>query len=115
MSKFVNVLDEAAYAVACHGFRAEFGSVEFDGWNGCVDVSGVILDNLGEHDLADRLRDALGELRDRQVVVWIREDSYGFVMRRDLAVCGTPGELRVWREFDAAAEFTASDSDDWGV
>jgi hypothetical protein len=80
MSKFDSVLAEAAHVIHMRGFAAdEFGSsVEGNGWNGLVDVSAVVLLNLEEDELHERFiaehGDAVGGL-----LVWIREDSQGFV------------------------------------
>jgi len=69
------VVQEAAHAVTMHGFtEQEFGSVDGHGWNGIVVVSAVILDNLGEHELADALRER-GIVAD--LVVWLSESPTG--------------------------------------
>lgn len=100
MSKFSDVLSEAAYAIAGHGFAREFGSVEDrDGWNAIADVSPVLLRNVGEDELADRLE---AEYGDRQRVVWINEDSQGFVGKVRAGTGGHPSELHTWERFEAA-------------
>lgn len=75
-SKFSDVLAEAAYVVAGHGFQqGEFGNVELvDGWNALCYVSPVLMLNLGEPELADRLR-RYG--RGVEHLVWICETSTG--------------------------------------
>lgn len=81
MSKFDSTLAEAAYAVAGHGFAEdEFGSVQDIGWNAVVVVSSTVLLNLGEDlDLIDRLTDEFPDTLRDGYLVWVREDSQGFV------------------------------------
>lgn len=83
MSKFDNVIAEAAYAIAGHGFAdEESGSVEeTDGWNALVTVSSAVLLNLHEFNICERFRDAH---QGATMFVWIREDSDGFVRIIDM-------------------------------
>lgn len=78
MSKFANVIAEAAYVIAGHGFAdEESGSVEeTDGWNALVTVSAQILMNLGEDDL---WKSFYATHEGATMFVWVREDSQGFV------------------------------------
>lgn len=77
MSKFDSPLAEAAYTIANHGFTEdEFGTVEDIGWNALVVVSSTVLLNLGEIDLRDA---ACAYAPDSGWLVWVREDSQGFV------------------------------------
>lgn len=71
-----DILIDAGLAIDGHGFAETFGNVEdADGWNGLAYVSAVLLDNVGEHDLAGEYRAHVS--RDHQSVVWIRIDSDG--------------------------------------
>lgn len=90
MSKFQNVLAEAGYTIANHGFALEeHGSVEDGkGWNALADVSTVVLLNVGEGGVAKEFDREYGE---RSFLVWIREDSNGFV---DVVEVGTDEGLR---------------------
>lgn len=79
MTKFDNVLGEAAHAIAGHGFNdGEFGSLaEGDPyWNGLVQVSATSLLNVGERTLADRLTPLNGGA---SCIVWLRESAEGYV------------------------------------
>ena len=78
MSNFDDVLAEAAYSIANHGFAEdEFGTVEdAAGWNGIVVVSPTILLNLDEKNIRDRYENLYGN---DDLLVWVREDSQGFV------------------------------------
>ena len=82
MSKFQNMLAEAAYFIAGNGFSVyEEGSVEeLDGWNALVTVSMPVLLNLGmdEYSLSQVLKE-FPEARSGEVLVWVQEDSQGFV------------------------------------
>lgn len=81
-SKFDGLLSEAAYAVASHGFAdAEFGTVDDVGWNALAVVHAPSLLNIGEEDLARRVR---YRHRDREVMVWIAANSDGSVYMRRL-------------------------------
>lgn len=79
MSKFGSILAEAAYTMAGHGFtEGEYGNVETaDGYNALCIVSPVLLLNLGEDELAEKVR----EVTEEECYVWFREDSQGFVDR----------------------------------
>jgi hypothetical protein len=76
MSKFDGILSEAAYTISLDGFADSTGDVQEIGWYGRVDVSTVLLLNIGETELADRFAHEYG---DQQYEVIIREDSQGFV------------------------------------
>lgn len=83
MSKFGSPLAEAAYLIAGNGFALEeHGSVEEAiGWNALIDLNSTVLLNLGaETELIEDAVQAHPELRSAAgLLVWIREDSYGFV------------------------------------
>lgn len=81
MSKFDNTLAEAAYAVCNHGFAEdEFGTVDDIGWNALAVVSSTVLLNLDvEDDLIQRVLAEFPETRTSGLLVWIQEDSQGFV------------------------------------
>jgi hypothetical protein len=111
MGKFDSVLAEAAHVIHMHGFAAdEFGSAtESDGWNGLVDVSATILLNLGETELQERFAAEHGHVVGG-FLVWIREDSQGFV---SVVEFGSDSGLRsgtdvVSQAFDAASEASVS-------
>ncbi len=77
MSKYESALAEAAYVIAGNGFAVdECGSVDEWGWHALVVVSPVLLLNVGEADLAERVR---AEVGDAEQDVLVREDSQGFV------------------------------------
>lgn len=76
-SKFDNVIAEAAYEIAGHGFaEEEYGTVDTTGWNALVQVSAVTLLNVGAADLSERFR---AEFGGDTVYAWIRENNEGFV------------------------------------
>lgn len=77
MSKFDNVLAEAAYEISGHGFHEEeYGTTDTTGWNAFASVSAVTLLNVGATDLSERFRAEHGE---STLYVWIRENNEGFV------------------------------------
>lgn len=82
MSKFENMLAQSAYQIAGGGFAIyEEGTVEdLDGWNALVTVSMPVMLNLGmdEYAMAQLLKE-MPEARNNEVLVWIQEDSQGFV------------------------------------
>lgn len=80
-SKFSDVAAEAAYAIAGHGFAEdEFGSVDHYGWNALVVVNSTCVLNIGDEELAQRLRAAHPGIDvGADLAVWIREDAQGFV------------------------------------
>lgn len=80
-TKFSDTLAEAAYVLSGHGFSDEYGSTqEPAGWHGLVTVSPVLLMNVGaDSDLVQRLRDHFPRTELDGHLVWIREDSQGFV------------------------------------
>lgn len=104
MSKFDNVLAEGAYAICNHGFAEdETGSVHYGiGWNALAVVSPVLLRNVGETEIADKLEDEYGT---ESFLVWIREDSQGFVSLIDFSDDSglTSGTDLINQEFDALA------------
>lgn len=104
MSKFDNVLAEGAYAICNHGFAEdETGSVHYGiGWNALAVVSPVLLRNVGETEIADKLEDEYGT---ESFLVWIREDSQGFVSLIDFSADSglTSGTDLINQEFDALA------------
>lgn len=110
MSKFDNILAEAAYAICNHGFAEdEFGSVEYGtGWNALAVVSPVLLRNVGETENADKLEDEYGT---ESFLVWIREDSQGFVTLVEHGTDNglTSGTDKINREFDEARDRNESE------
>lgn len=82
MGKFgTNVIAEAAYRLAGHGFCDEYGnSSEGNGWNALVELSPVLLRNVGETDLADRLERVAGTI---ERTVWLYESTDGTVYSSD--------------------------------
>lgn len=77
MSKFDNILAEAAYEITLHGFHEEeYGTTETTGWNAFTSVSAVTLLNVGATDLSERFRAEHGE---STLYAWIRVDNAGFV------------------------------------
>lgn len=82
MSKFENMLAQSAYQIAGEGFAIyEEGSVqELDGWNALVTVSKPVMLNLGmdEYAMAQLLKET-PEVRYNEVLVWVQEDTQGFV------------------------------------
>jgi hypothetical protein len=76
MSRFDDILSEAAYAISGAGFGDSIGSVDELGWYGRVEVSTVLLLNIGETTLADQFAREHG---DHEYDVIIHEDSQGFV------------------------------------
>lgn len=105
MSKFDNILAEAAYAICGHGFSEdEFGSVEHGmGWNAVAVVSTTVLLNVGEGGLAKQFDHEYGS---ETFLVWIREDSQGFVCLVWHATDNglTSGSDLLNRAFDAARD-----------
>lgn len=83
MSKFDNVIAEAAYEIAGHGFvEEEYGTSETTGWNALVTVSATTLLNVGaESDLIDRFRAEVPGIAG--TLAWIRENDEGFVFLVD--------------------------------
>lgn len=82
MSRFDNTLAEAAYMVAGHGFALyEEGTVEeADGWNALVTVSLPVLLNIDASEFfCSALLAGYPEVRNNEVLVWVQEDSQGFV------------------------------------
>jgi hypothetical protein len=87
MSKFQNVMAEAAYAIAGHGFaEREMGSVTEPGqgpWQALVRVSRVLLLNIGESEMSVQyetyLKEEVNTASDAQCYVWIIEDTDGNV------------------------------------
>ncbi len=106
MGKFDSVLAEAAYTIMLHGFTEDqFGTSDSGGWNGLVDVSATGLLNLGEDELRERFVAKHGDAAGGYLV-WIREDSQGFVTLVEYGDdAGTrSGTDAVARAFDAASE-----------
>jgi hypothetical protein len=96
--KAPRVLQEAALAVLGHGFGDQFGDMaETDGWNGLAYVSAVVLDNLGEHDLATEYRSVMPGAAQ----VWVRTVFTGVTFIRTSAWVGTPEEQKLLRAWDA--------------
>lgn len=105
---FDSALAEAAHAIAGHGFaEAEFGSVQEGGWNALVVVSPTILLNLGENEVRDTLLDFMPNMPVAGYLVWIREDSRGFVTEVEYASDEglRSGTDLLNRAFDKASEY----------
>ncbi len=95
------ILKDAALAVHGHGFGDEFGDMaDTDGWNGLAYVSGVVLDNIGEHDLASDYRTHIPY---HSAQVWVRTVSNGQTYIRTSAWVDSPQEQTLLRTWDALA------------
>lgn len=110
MSRFQNVLAEAAHAVCNHGCgEEEFGSTgDTGGWNALAVVSGTILMNLDEADLWERYVNEQGDPPGDPSgwLVWINEGEQGDVfeiMRGHDGGLGSGTDL-VNRAFDKMME-----------
>jgi hypothetical protein len=83
MSKYQNVLAEAAYAIAGHGFAEdEIGDLSEPNrgpWQALVIVSAVLLLNVGETELAERLRASDDIDGESEFFVWVIEHDNGSV------------------------------------
>lgn len=82
--KFRDVVAEAAYAIAGHGFTEEEAGNVSEGtpWQAVVVISPVLLMNVAEEGLAYRLGRWLihNHMREDQTIyVWLSEDTQGFV------------------------------------
>lgn len=78
MSKFSDIYAEAVHALAGHGFADEVGTVEYgSGAYMLAEISPVILRNVGEDDIANRLVSAIPN--GMPVAVLAVEGSNGFV------------------------------------
>lgn len=116
MSKFDGILSEAAYAVSGHGFTEDvFGTVEDSyGYNALVSVNGNVLQFIDEDELRDRYLAEYSPYEPAGLLVWIREDSQGFVTAVEF---GSDSGLRsgidfVNRAWDAWVEYVSENSDD---
>lgn len=114
--KFDNVIAEAAYEIAGHGFaEEEYGEVSTTGWNALVTVSATTLLNIGaDADLIERFRAEVPGIAG--ALAWIRESNEGFVT---LVKHGTDEGLhsgidivnRDWDEFILDMNRRAADED----
>jgi hypothetical protein len=120
MSKFDNVIAEAAYAIASHGFaEEEYGEVSTTGWNALVTVSATTLLNVEEIDLSERLR---AEYGGSEIFAWIRENSEGFVSLIDHMIDSNRDDVATvesrWDEYVAETDKRAEDAEtaaaEWG-
>lgn len=122
MSKFDNVIAEAAYVISLNGFNEEeYGEVSTTGWNGLVTVSATTLLNVGaESDLVDRFRTEVPGVAG--ALVWIREDDQGFVHLVEWGTdegmtSGTDTVNRKWDEYvaemDRKTEEAENNADGW--
>jgi hypothetical protein len=94
------ILNESAFAIANHGFASEFGNVDsIGGWNGLVEVSAVLLDNLGEHDLANEYRTVHGAAAFQ---VWIHQATDGTKSIKHMCRVSTRGSHHMALRFDRA-------------
>ena len=104
MSKYSSALAEAASDIANSGFAAsEYGTVEYGtGWNGLVWVSLDVLHNLDvDEELVTEVLKDFPEIRTGEALVWIREDSQGFVTVENCTMLDVD---RLREDFDKAAD-----------
>lgn len=98
-----DLLTQAALAMLGNGFGDEYGTMESsDGWNGLAYVSGPVLDNIGEHDLAARFR-AMFPFRSPACQVWVRTIDTGATYLRTSAWDASPDADRLIRTWDRLA------------
>jgi hypothetical protein len=91
---FSDLLAQAAWAVANHGFAERESSVDEDGgeWQALVTVSAAVLLNLSETVLAQTMRCLLGE---GEHLVWVRQTDDGLIINEESAqVDAEPRKVR---------------------
>lgn len=92
------LLVDAALTVHGHGFASQFGSMDGPvGWHGLTEVSPVILDNLGEHDLAAQFRKELG---DAPHTAWVHTNDAGDDQLVATAPVGSDRERHLIRVYE---------------